>query len=61
MAILFILNIGIMLIIGKFYPTKEPYVLEYTNQVSITPYKYVNQVGIAICVVVIGIYVYFAR
>lgn len=61
MAILFITNIIIMLIIGKFYPRKEPFVLEYTNQVSITPYKYVNQVGIGICIIVIGIYVYFAR
>ena len=61
MAILFVLNIIIMLIIGKMYPRKEPFVLEYTNQVSIEPYKYVKQVGIAICFIVIAIYVYFAR
>ncbi|SMC44618.1 solute:sodium symporter family transporter [Cellulophaga tyrosinoxydans] len=61
MAFLFVLNIIIMLIIGKMYPRKEPFVLEYTNQVSIEPYKYVKQVGIAICFIVIAIYVYFAR
>ncbi len=61
MAILFILNIVIMLIIGKIYPRKEAFVLEYTDQVSIEPYKYVKQVGIVICVIVIGIYVYFAK
>ncbi len=61
MAILFVLNIIIMLAIGYFKPRKEPFVLVYTNQVSIVPYKYVNQVGIAICVIVVGIYIYFAR
>tara|TARA_R110002050_G_scaffold204522_2_gene340048 strand:+ start:40234 stop:41886 length:1653 start_codon:yes stop_codon:yes gene_type:complete len=61
MAILFVLNIVIMLVIGYFKPRKEPYVLEYTNQVSIEPYKYVKQVGLAICVIVISIYIYFAR
>ena len=61
MAILFVTNVAIMLLIGKFYPRKEAFELEYTKQVSIEPYKYVNQVGIAICVIVIGIYVYFAK
>ncbi|NJB71104.1 SSS family solute:Na+ symporter [Saonia flava] len=61
MAILFALNIIIMLIIGKIWPRKEPFELEYTKQVSIEPYKYVKQVGIAVCVIVIGIYIYFAK
>ncbi|MEH6513603.1 solute:sodium symporter family transporter [Maribacter arcticus] len=61
MAILFVTNIVIMLAIGAVKPRKEPFVLEYTNQVSITPYKYVNQAGIGICAIVIGIYIYFAR
>ncbi|MCK0191050.1 solute:sodium symporter family transporter [Arenibacter sp. F20364] len=60
-AILFLLNAGIMLLIGKFYPRKDAFELEYTKQVSIEPYKYVNHVGIAICVIVIGIYIYFAK
>lgn len=61
MAILFILNIVIMLIIGKFYPRKEPFVLEYTKQVSIEPYKYVKQVGLVVVFIVVGIYIYFAK
>lgn len=61
MAILFVTNIVIMLIIGVIKPRKEPFVLEYTDQVSITPYKYVNQMGIIICCIVIGIYVFFAK
>lgn len=61
MAILFVLNIIIMLIIGAIVPRKEAYELKYTEQVSIEPYKYVNQVGIAICAIVICIYIYFAK
>ena len=60
MAILFVLNVVIMLIIGKLKPREEPFVQEYTQQVDITPWKYVKQAGIAICVIVIGVYIYFA-
>ena len=60
MAILFVLNIIIMLVIGKLKPMKEPFVQEYTKQVDITPWKYTKQAGIAICVIVIGVYIYFA-
>jgi len=60
MAILFVLNVIIMLLIGKFYPRKEAYVQEYTKQVDITPWKYVKQAGIAICIIVISVYIYFA-
>ena len=60
MAILFVLNVIIMLIIGKLKPREEDYVQEYTEQVNITPWKYVKQAGITICVIVIGVYIYFA-
>ncbi len=60
MAILFTANVIIMLIIGKLKPRTEEYVQVYTEQVDITPWKYVNQFGIAVSVIVIGIYVYFA-
>ncbi|WP_031426334.1 solute:sodium symporter family transporter [Flavimarina sp. Hel_I_48] len=59
MAILFVLNIIIMLVIGKMYPRDEDYELQYTNEVDINPWKYVKPVGIAICLVVVCIYVYF--
>jgi len=49
-----------MLIIGKIWPRAEAYVQEYTKQVDITPYKYVKQVGIAVVVIVIGVYIYFS-
>ena len=60
MGILFVLNILIMLIIGKIKPRSEAFTLQYTNQVDITPWKYLKSVGIGICVIVIGIYIYFA-
>jgi|TARA_B110000240_G_scaffold86512_1_gene98420 SSS family solute:Na+ symporter len=60
MAILFILNIIIMLIIGKLYPTEYAFVHDYTKQVDITPWKYTKLAGGTICSIVIGIYIYFA-
>ena len=60
MAILFLLNTAIMLLIGQFKPMETPYELNYTKQVDILPFKYVKEVGIAICVLVIGVYIYFA-
>ncbi|WGK64399.1 solute:sodium symporter family transporter [Croceiramulus getboli] len=60
MAILFVLNIIIMLVIGRFYPAAKSFELEYTRQVDINPYKYVKQVGLLIVVIVVGVYIYFA-
>jgi len=60
MAILFVLNIMIMLVIGMIKPRTESYDLEYTRQVDITPWKYVKQVGILVCLIVIGIYLWFS-
>ena len=60
MAILFLLNITIMLIIGKFYPRETPYIQKYTKQVDITPWKYTKRVGVLISFVVIAIYIYFS-
>ena len=60
MAILFILNIIIMLIIGKLKPMETAYVQKYTEQVNIEPWKYVKQAGIVITGIVILIYAYFA-
>jgi SSS family solute:Na+ symporter len=59
MAILFALNVVIMLIIEKLKPRSEDYVQEYTKQVNITPWKYAKPVGIGVIIVVAGIYAYF--
>ncbi|MDY8134351.1 solute:sodium symporter family transporter [Aquimarina sp. 2201CG5-10] len=60
MAILFILNVLIMLGIGKVQPKVKEYHQKYTKQVDINPWKYVNIVGVIVCVIVIGIYIYFS-
>ncbi|MCL5245507.1 solute:sodium symporter family transporter [Cellulophaga sp. 20_2_10] len=61
MAILFVINFVIMLVIGKFMPRDTPFKQKYTEQVEIKPYKYVNQIGIMVCLIVVAIYVYFAN
>lgn len=60
MAILFALNVIIMLVIGKLRPRKTPYLQEHTKQVDITPWKFVKPVGFAIIIIVVGVYAYFA-
>jgi len=59
MAILFVLNIFIMLVIGKLYPREEEYIQEYTKEVDITPWKYTKVVGAIVCLIVISSYLYF--
>ncbi|NAS12745.1 solute:sodium symporter family transporter [Poritiphilus flavus] len=61
MAALFLVNSLIMLIIGWIYPRKEAFTLQYTEKVDIVPFKYVKQMGLAVVVIVICIYVYFAK
>jgi SSS family solute:Na+ symporter len=61
MALLFVVNILIMLLIGFFYPNKEAYTQEYTEQVDITPWKHVKLVGGIITLIVVSIYIYFSK
>ena len=60
MAILFLMNVIIMLVIGQLKPRKEDFEAKYTRQVDITPWKYVNQVGILVCIIVVAIYIMFS-
>ena len=59
MAILFLVNVLIMLLIGKLSPRKENFVQKYTEQVDITPWRYVKLSGIIVCLTVILTYIYF--
>ncbi len=59
MAILFVFNVLIMLIIGYLSPRKEAFELKYTNQVEIKPWKYIHLFGIVICVIVLSVYLAF--
>ena len=60
MAILFVLNVIMMLVIGMIRPRATDYEQEYTKQVDISPWKLVYPVGGLVVAVVIGIYIYFA-
>jgi len=60
MGIIFVLIIVILMVIGRLYPRKEAYVQVYTQQVDITPWKYIKPVGFSICALVICIYLYFS-
>ena len=60
MAILFVLNVSIMLIIGKLYPRKEVYHQVFTHAVDITPWKYLKVFSLIIVIIVVSIYFYFA-
>ena len=59
MAILFVLNILIMLLISNYKPKQKAFMLPYSKQVDITPWKHVNTIGIGICILVLAIYIYF--
>lgn len=60
MGIIFVLVLGILFGVSKFYPRETEYIEEYTKQVNITPWKHLKPAGIFICVAVLGIYVYFS-
>ena len=60
MAILFVLNVIIMLLIGYFKPQKVAYEQVFTNKVNITPWKYAKMVGAIIIIMVISVYLYFS-
>nr|WP_010179230.1 solute:sodium symporter family transporter [Aquimarina agarilytica] len=59
MAILFVLNISIMLVIGKLYPMEEAYIGQETKEVDITPWKYALLSGGIITVLVLSTYLIF--
>ena len=59
MAILFVANVIVMLIIGKVAPRKTAFELPYSEEVDITPYKHAALFGGIITVVVIGTYLIF--
>lgn len=60
MAILFVMNVLIMLAIGAFKGRVTDFELKYSEDVDITPYKYVKPVSLAIVIIVILSYVYFS-
>ncbi|MCK0108883.1 solute:sodium symporter family transporter [Flavobacteriaceae bacterium S0825] len=60
MAILFLLNVAIMLIIGYFKPRTIAYKQKFTNEVDITPWKHAKFVGLIIVIIVVLVYLYYS-
>ena len=59
MGILFVINVGFMLVMGKLYPSKKVYTPKITEEIDITPWKYAKVVGIAITILVLSTYLIF--
>lgn len=59
MAILFVLNLSIMLIIGKMRPRATDYSPMTTDQVNVEPWKYAMITGAVITVLVLSTYLIF--
>lgn len=59
MGILFVINIAIMLIVGKLKPRNTPYVSKMTKQIDTRPWKYVSIAGIIIALLVLSTYFIF--
>ncbi|MEP1488573.1 MAG: solute:sodium symporter family transporter [Algibacter sp.] len=55
----FALTVILMLVIGKMKPRETDYIQKYTQEVDVTPWKYVKPVGLVICVIVISTYLIF--
>lgn len=59
MGILFVLNVAIMLVIGKLYPKQDIYQPKITEEIDITPWKHAKTIGIVIAILVISTYLIF--
>jgi SSS family solute:Na+ symporter len=59
MGILFVINVGFMLVMGKLYPNKNDYNPKVTDQIDVTPWKHAKLVGLIITVLVLSTYLIF--
>jgi len=59
MGILFVLNIVIMLVIGKLKPKTDIYIPTITEQIDVTPWKHAKTVGLIITIMVLSTYFIF--
>ncbi len=59
MGILFLVNVGIMLLVGMLKPKETPYVEMVTDEIDTTPWKYALLAGGIITVLVLSTYLIF--
>ena len=60
MAILFVINMSIMLLIGRFYPQYKAFKIVDSKMVNIDKWKYASMVGVLIVGIVISTYLFFS-
>ncbi|MCH2216837.1 MAG: solute:sodium symporter family transporter [Flavobacteriales bacterium] len=60
MGILFVINIAIMLIIGRVQPQTKPYSPVITKEIDVTPWKYTKTIGLIIVLLVLSTYIIFS-
>lgn len=60
MATLFVLNVLIMVIIGRLHPLSQPFVLTHSNQVNIKPWKYTIALSLILVVLVVSSFICFS-
>ena len=59
-GILFIIEVGIMLSIGKFQPTAEPWRYQTKNKVDLTPWRYAGATSIILVACIVVTYLLFS-
>jgi SSS family solute:Na+ symporter len=59
-AILFIIEVGIMMVVGKIRPLKEPYQFKPNPKVNMIPWKYAVPVTVILLSLVVGMYIVFS-
>ena len=59
MGILFVLNVGFMLIMGKLYPNKNIYKPKVTDEIDVNTWKYAKIIGVVITLLVLSTYFIF--
>ena len=59
MGILFLVNVGIMLLVGKLKPKETPYIEMVTDEIDTTPWKYALLAGGIITILVLSTYLIF--
>lgn len=60
LAVLFVVNIAVMLLIGKFHPRATDFVIEDAGVVDLTPWKYAKPVAGVACVIMVAVYILFS-
>lgn len=57
---LFVLNVVVQLLIGKFWPRETPYVMADAQVVDMTPWKHSRKIAVICCVLMLVMYAVFS-